>query len=114
QQWIISGLGELPDTRNRPAEFSQRGGISAEELIEQLRRCGQQVQQTLQSASEDSLLRRRNIQGFEVTGIQAAIDSIAHFRGHTQEITHLTRVQLGDDYQFDFVPDPNQQGGAAE
>ena len=59
----------------------------------------------------DDLIRRRIVQSFELSGVQAIVGSIAHFRGHTQEIIHLTRIQLGDAYKFEFVPSPEQQGG---
>ena len=65
------------------------------------------------TASVEELVRKRSVQGYEVTGVQAVIESIAHFRGHTQEITHMTRIQLGDAYKFDFVPRSDQQGSAA-
>lgn len=47
----------------------------------------------------------------------AITETIPHFRGHAQEIIHMTRVQLGDKYRFDFVPKGKEQesaGGAAE
>jgi hypothetical protein len=42
----------------------------------------------------------RRIQGFGVIGVAAIFDSVPHFRGHTQEIVHLARLQLDDAYQF--------------
>ena len=62
------------------------------------------------NASTADLVGRRRIQGFDVTGIGAVFHSVAHFRGHVQEIVHLTRSQLGDAYQFDFVPKTPEQG----
>ena len=44
------------------------------------------------------------IQGFEVNGWSALLDSTTHFKGHTQEIVCLTRMQLGDDYRFHWQP----------
>jgi hypothetical protein len=58
----------------------------------------------------EQLTGRRRIQGFEVTGLKAAIDSVAHFRGHTQEIVHRTRTLLGDRYRFAWVPLTPEQG----
>ncbi|MGD1275721.1 MAG: hypothetical protein ABR964_00685 [Tepidisphaeraceae bacterium] len=39
---------------------------------------------------------------------------MSHFNGHTQEIIHLTRVQLGDRYKFDFIPRGPQQESAGK
>ena len=52
------------------------------------------------AASAEELCRVRKLHGNDVTGIQAVVRSVAHFRGHTQEIIHQTRTILGDKYQF--------------
>jgi hypothetical protein len=52
----------------------------------------------------DDLVASRRIQGYDVTVIRAIFHVIPHFRGHVQEIIHMTRAQLGERYQFDFVP----------
>jgi hypothetical protein len=62
------------------------------------------------AAHERQLLQARRIQGFDVTGLAAHFDSVPHFRGHTQEIIGLTRLQLGDAYQFAWAPANPEQG----
>ena len=57
----------------------------------------------------DQLLRKRRIQGFDETGISAIMHTVPHFRGHTQEIIHITRTQLGPAYKIDFVPKGAEQ-----
>ncbi|MGI9472824.1 MAG: DUF1572 family protein [Rubripirellula sp.] len=113
RQWIVSGIGGSPDHRNRPQEFSQRDRIPRTHLIKMLHTIAKDVNQTLANASRQQLLHQHDIQGFQVSGMQAAIESVAHFRGHTQEIIHNTRSLRGAEYQFSFIPGPNQQGGAA-
>jgi hypothetical protein len=54
-----------------------------------------------------------NIQGSDVTGLAAIFDSVAHFRGHTQEIVHMTRMHLGDAYRFAWKPTTPEQGAPA-
>ena len=58
------------------------------------------------------LLEPRRIQGADVTGLAAIFDSIPHFRGHTQEIVSMTRLQLGDAYKFAWTPTTPEQGAA--
>jgi hypothetical protein len=58
-------------------------------------------------------VRVRGIQGSEVTGVEAAVDSVAHFRGHAQEIVHVTRTLLGERYRFAWVPASPEQGAPA-
>ncbi len=47
-----------------------------------------------------------------MTGV-AVFDSVPHFRGHTQEIVHMTRLQLGDAYKFAWAPTTPEQGAPA-
>ncbi len=103
QQWIVSGVGGVEDTRNRPLEFSQREMISKDELIQRLESTTARAIATMQAAPIDEFLCSHSIQGFEATGIGALFHSVSHFQGHTQEIVHLTRMQLGDSYEFALV-----------
>lgn len=114
RQWIISGIGGTPDVRDRPREFAERNTQTKDELLERLELTVREAQDVMRAAIADELLRPRRIQGFDVTGVQAMIESVAHFRGHTQEITHITRCLLGDAYRFDFVPQTPEQGAPAE
>lgn len=54
----------------------------------------------------------RRIQGYDTTVVAAIFDCIAHFRGHVQEIIHMTREQLGPNYRFDLVPKGKEQESA--
>jgi hypothetical protein len=49
-------------------------------------------------------------QGFNVTGLAAVFDSVPHFPGHTQEIVHMTRLQLGDADEFARTPTTPEHG----
>ncbi len=113
RQWIICGLEETADTRDRPAEFAERRAIAKAELRRQLSETVEEAAEVLLSQTTEDWLRQRRIQGFEVTGLGAAINSVAHFRGHTQEIVHLTRSLLGDRYRFAWVPATPEQGAPA-
>ena len=48
-----------------------------------------------------------------MTGLAAIFDSVPHFRGHTQEIVSMTRLQLGDAYQFAWTPYTPEQGASS-
>jgi hypothetical protein len=109
-QWVVAGLGGAADTRNRPAEFAERGPIPRAELLGRLEEVVGRSRAVLGSMTEEALLKPRRIQGWEVTGLRAVFSSVPHFRGHTQEIIHLTRAQLGDRYKFAWVPQTPEQG----
>jgi len=94
-QWIGNGLGGESDRRNRPAEFSERGQISKTVLLRRLETTVAKAEESLRHATAEVMLSKRRIQGFDVTGWGAVFDCVPHFKGHTQEIVSLTRMQLG-------------------
>jgi hypothetical protein len=100
RQWIVAGLGGAADGRDRPAEFAERGPIPKDELLRKLEAVVDEARAVLARQTARQLLKRRRIQGFDVT----------HFRGHTQEIISLTRLQLGDAYKFAWTPTTPEQG----
>jgi len=110
RQWIVSGVGGNTDTRNRQVEFSERGPIARDELLDLLDRTVNDSREALNGIMVDDLLRPLRIQGFELTALGAIFDSIPHFGGHTQEIVNLTRQQLGADYRFEWSPSTPEEG----
>jgi hypothetical protein len=112
RQWLVAGLGGANDVRDRPAEFSERGPIPKAESVRRLEAVVEEAKAVLSRLTARQLLEARRIQGFDVTGLAALFDSVPHFRGHTQEIVHLTRLQLGDGYRFAWTPTTPEQGAA--
>ena len=104
RQWIVAGLGGVADGRDRPAEFSERGPIAKDELLRKLEAVVDEAMAVLNRLTARQLLDARRNQGFDVTGLGAIFDSVPHFRGHTQEIITMTRLQLGDSYKFAWAP----------
>jgi len=110
RQWIVAGLGGAVDSRDRPAEFSEPGPNPKEELLRRLEAVVDEARAALARQTARPLLEARRIQDFDVTGLAAIFDSVPHFRGHTQEIVSLTRLQLGDAYRFAWAPTTPEQG----
>jgi uncharacterized damage-inducible protein DinB len=110
RQWIVAGLGGAEDHRDRPAEFAARGSLSKAELLGRLRETVAESCRVLRGQSAAELLRVRRIQGFDVTGLTALLHTVPHFRGHTQEIIHRTRFQLGPAYRMAWQPATAEQG----
>jgi hypothetical protein len=113
RQWIVAGVGGASDVRNRPAEFAERGPIPNKELMRRLETVVEEAKQVLGAVDAGQLTKVRRIQGSDVTGVAALFDNIAHFQGHTQEIVHMTRLQLGDAYKFAWMPTTPEQGAPA-
>src|SRR5262245_38475202 len=112
RQWIVTGLTGAPDIRNRPEEFAERGPIPKEDLLAKLEAIIEEAKGILSRVDARQLTEVRRIQGFDVTGAATIFSSISHFRGHTQEIIHMTRWQLGDAYKFAWQPTTPEQGAA--
>jgi hypothetical protein len=113
RQWIVSGVGGAKDVRNRPLEFSDRSNLPKSEVIGILKATVTDSDAALARLKADQLVSPRRIQGYDTNVIAAIMDTIPHFRGHVQEIIHITRQQLGDKYRFDFVPKGKEQESAS-
>ncbi len=100
KQLIVSAIGGEPDDRDRPAEFAARDTLPKAVLLEQLASMVERAKVTISRTTIDELCRVRRIREFEWSGLQTIVRSVAHFRGHTQEIIHQTRTILGEHYQF--------------
>jgi hypothetical protein len=110
RQWVVAGVGGAHDVRNRPAEFTERRPVPKDELVRSLEAVVGEAMRVLVGVDARQLAESRRIQGFDVTGVAAIFDSVPHFRGHTQEIVHMTRLQLGDVYKFAWTPTTPEQG----
>lgn len=110
RQWIIHGVGGLPDVRQRPSEFSERQRLGTADLLARLHDVVDQADRALANLPPDQLLQARHIQGFDTTVLAAIFDSVSHFVGHTHQIVYITRLRLGDAYRFQWTPASIEQG----
>ena len=110
RQWVVAGVGNEHDTRDRPSEFTADGTLTKPQLWQQLQQVVDQAKQTLLTTPDERFTSPCVIQGFEVLGIEAVFDSLPHFQGHAQEIICLTRMQLGEKYQYAWVPSTPAEG----
>jgi hypothetical protein len=112
RQWIVAGVGGAGDVRNRPREFADRSGQPKSELLALVKGTVAEADAVLARLTADELVAKRRIQGFDTNVTAAIFGTISHFRGHVQEMIHLTRQQLGYKYRFDFVPQGVEQESA--
>ncbi len=103
-QWIISGLGGAEDKRERDREFAEQGPIPRQVLVAQLRRTVRDACRVLARLSDDSLSRKYVIQGFHVTGLDAAFGVTEHFGYHTGQIIFITKLKRAHDLRFTRLP----------
>jgi uncharacterized damage-inducible protein DinB len=105
RQWTICGLGGLPDDRDRQNEFSPNRQLTIPELNSHLRTVCDQCLEWIAGIDVPQLTAEYRIQGFQVNGLQALNHTVTHFVGHTHQVIYITRLQLGDAYQFAWTPE---------
>ncbi len=110
RQWGIVGVTNGEDDRDRESEFTANSGSSADELSAQLEATVNEAKRTFRELTPQDLLAPRKIQGFDVSILQAISHTVSHFTGHTHQIIMLTRMILGDDYEFAWSPDMPRTG----
>lgn len=99
-QMIVTNLTGAADRRDRPAEFAARTVVPKDQLLAGLTDAVRRARDAFAAASDLQLVEPRRVNNFDWTGVQAAVRSVAHFRGHAQEIIHITRTLLGPRYEF--------------
>jgi uncharacterized damage-inducible protein DinB len=100
RQWIVCGVGGAPDARDRDAEFAQRTVIPRAELLARLKQTLSEADSALASFQSDRLLERMQIQGSEVTALEAILHVVEHFSMHTGQIILMSKVFAEVDLGF--------------
>ena len=108
RQWIVSGVGGAPSSRDRDAEFAQREIIARDQLLSLLRTTLADVESTLRGLEPklhdpQTLLERRTIQGSDVDLLEAIFHVTEHFSMHTGQIIMLTKLLTATDLDFYYL-----------
>jgi uncharacterized damage-inducible protein DinB len=93
--WILGGVARLPFERDRQQEFDERRSIPAAELRSRLRGVVQRADEVMGAVGSEELLSRRQIQGYDVTVLEAIYHVVEHFGMHTGQIIMLSKARLG-------------------
>jgi uncharacterized damage-inducible protein DinB len=104
RQWVISGMGGAPDRRQREKEFAERGPIPGGKLLAQLRATVGEACAVIAKLTPRELARKRPIQRFRVTGLEALVHVTEHFAFHTGQIVLLTKMKRRRDLGFTRLP----------
>lgn len=97
RQWVVHGLGGLPDVRERAAEFARRGGLGPEEAFGVLMDSVRAADGVLAGLDPALLDRPLRIQGIETTGLRALYHVVEHFSMHTGQILYIAKLRAGRD-----------------
>lgn len=110
RQWVISGLGEQPDRRDRDREFAETGSIARRALLRGLRKTAEEADEVLAKLGQQHLQSKFSIQGFRVTGLQAVWHVTEHFAFHAGQIIFVTKLKCGKDLRFTRLPAQEKTG----
>lgn len=100
RQYIISGLGQQPDTRTRSVEFTVTAGFSKAELLDKLLETLRVADTVIRAVDEVSLLRERRVQGYTLTGLAVVTHVVEHYSYHTGQIAFWTKQLRNQDLGF--------------
>jgi len=100
RQYIISGLGQQPDTRERDAEFAANEGFTKQELLQKLTDTVAEAATVIELADDNNLLNEWKVQGYTLTGIGIIIHVVEHYSYHTGQIAFWTKLLQDEDLAF--------------
>lgn len=107
-QWLIVSFTHAQDVRDRPAEFNRTEGLTRTELVDRLAATMERLSAILARLSESDLRQQFQIQGYEVTGLEAIYHVVEHFALHYGQIAYITKMLLDQD--LGFYPELNATG----
>ncbi len=99
-QWIGHGVAGRPDARDRDAEFAARGGVDAAALQAVLRDAVNEANRIVSALSHERLAESIEVQGYQVTVLEAVFHVVEHFSGHTGQIQFAAKLMTGDDLGY--------------
>ena len=104
RQWIICGIGDASDERNRPFEFSgnrDEVNIPISGLMDRLEDTVREAVAIVEGLTPDQWLRRAVFQQrYDETIVGAVLHAMEHFSGHAGQIYAFTKQETGKDLKF--------------
>lgn len=100
RHWLVSGVGGVPSSRDRDAEFALDVRVARPELLTTLRRAVQDADKVLAELEPHTLLTEKEIRGRNVTLLYTIMHVTEHFSMHTGQIILLTKIILAEDLNF--------------
>jgi uncharacterized damage-inducible protein DinB len=100
RQWMVASFTGNEDRRDRPAEFAEKAGGTASEVLAKLGATMDEATAVLSRLTEEDLLSPMEIQGYHVTGLVAIYQVVEHFGLHYGQIVYITKALEGKDLGF--------------
>src|SRR5947207_11513550 len=100
RQWLVASFNQLEDSRDRPAEFSERRLIPPAALLEMLGETMKDSSAVLSRLTGAELTSTYQIQGYTVSGLEAVYQVVEHFALHYGQILYITKLVRREDLGF--------------
>lgn len=99
-QYAISSLCSKPDIRDRDLEFATESGLTKRQLLDLLTETINKAKECIASCPVEELLRKREVQGFSLSGLGIVIHVVEHYSYHTGQIAYWTKLLKDKDLKF--------------
>ncbi len=99
-QYIISGLGGANDNRRRSEEFTEQGPVETAMLVAMIDKLENEIIEVVDKQTEEGLLRVREVQGFQESGLAIVMHVMEHTSYHTGQIAYMTKIMTSKDLGF--------------
>ena len=100
RQWIVSGIGGTPDSRDRDSEFNAREGPPKSALLAMLRATVEEACKVIEPLSPERLATTVHVQKYDVSVLEAIYHVVEHFAQHTGQIIFATKLLTGEELGF--------------
>jgi len=100
RQWILSGVGGSPDTRDRDSEFNAHEGPSKSELLAALWDTVEKAIGIIEPLTPERLATIVYVQKYDVSVLEAIYHVVEHFAQHTGQIIFATKLLTGEELGF--------------
>ncbi len=99
RQYVVSGLGRLPDSRKRDSEFEDTSA-TPDQVWRAFSETVSKAQQVIGAATASELLEVRSVQGFRMSGMGMVLHAVEHLSYHTGQIAYALKAWLDTDLGF--------------
>ncbi len=111
RQWLVDAFSQRQDQRDRPAEFSATGQLSAEALLASLGATIEEASAVLSRLTPGELAASYSIQGYPaLSGLEAVYHVVEHFSMHYGQILYIAKTLTAAD--LGFYSELNRSGRA--
>ena len=100
RQYILSGLTQQPDTRQRDLEFVLPEEKDRTAVESEFFGVVDKAIQVIDKVQADRILARRKVQGFDLSGLGIILHVVEHLSYHTGQVAYLTKMLLDTDLGF--------------